>query len=79
MAKASRKHAGPGAHGKGDGSGAMTVMREQVVGENDILSNRDKAQHNQERGLDGHAVQTEQYRDHAANRRDFDGQQEEEP
>ena len=38
------------------------------MGENDILSNRDKAQHSQERGLDGHTVQTEQYHDHAANR-----------
>jgi hypothetical protein len=32
-------------------------------------SNRDKAQHSQERGLDSKAVQTEQYQDHAANRR----------
>jgi hypothetical protein len=71
MANASRKHAGPGAHGKGNGSGAMTTMREGVLGENDVLSNHDKAQHSQERGLDGRAVQTEQYHDHAANRRDF--------
>lgn len=71
MANASKKHAGPGAHGKGNGSGAMTVMREGVLGENDVLSNHDKAQHSQERGLDSRAVQTEQYHDHAANRRDF--------
>ncbi len=72
MAKASKKHAGPGAHGKGDGSGAMTVMREGVLGDNSVLSNHDKAQHSQERGLDSRTVQTEQYRDHAGNRRDFD-------
>jgi hypothetical protein len=76
MANASRKHAGPGAHGKGNGSGAMTVMREGVLGENDVLSNHDKAQHSHERGLDGRAVQTEQYHDHAANRRDFDATKE---
>ncbi|MBB4566794.1 hypothetical protein GGE60_000895 [Rhizobium leucaenae] len=34
-----------------------------------MLSNRDKAQHSKERGLDSKNVQTEQYHDHAGNRR----------
>ena len=40
----------------------------QHLGENEVLSNRDKAQHDQARGLDSKAVQTDQYQDHAANR-----------
>ena len=68
MAKADKNHIGSGGHGKGSGEGAMTDLPDGVLGENDVLSNRDKAQHNAERGLDGKAVQTEQYQDHAANR-----------
>jgi hypothetical protein len=41
-----------------------------------VLANRDKSQHSGERGLDSRQVQTEQYRDHAGNRRNFDAQQE---
>ena len=33
-----------------------------------ILSNRDKAQHSDIRGMDGKFIQTEQYQDHSANR-----------
>lgn len=40
MANASKKHMGPGAQGKGDGSGANTELQRDLVGENDILSNR---------------------------------------
>lgn len=69
MAHASRKHFGPGSQGKGDGTGAMTTIDTAAIPDNMILSNRDKAQHTEERGLDSKAVQTEQYRDHAANRR----------
>jgi hypothetical protein len=69
MANANRKHFGAGSRGKGDGSGAMTVMDDEKLPDNMVLSNRDKAQHSQERGLDSKAVQTEQYQDHAANRR----------
>jgi hypothetical protein len=36
--------------------------------ENAVLSNRDKKQHSDERGLDGKNVQNEQRQDHAANR-----------
>jgi hypothetical protein len=68
MAKADKHHMGPGSQGKGDGSGAMTDLPEGILGENEVLSNRDKSQHDQTRGLDGKAVQTEQYQDHAANR-----------
>jgi hypothetical protein len=52
----------------GDGSGAMTDLQEGMLEENQVL-NRDKAQHSKARGLDGKHVQTEQYQDHAANRR----------
>ena len=72
MANASRHHVGPGAHGKGSGAGAMTELPDGVLEENMVLSNRDKSRHSQERGLDGKTVQTEQYHDHAANRRQFD-------
>jgi len=36
-----------------------------------VLSNRDKSRHSDERGLDSATVQTEQYRDHAKNHRNF--------
>ena len=69
MAHASRKHFGEGAHGKGDGTGAMTTADTAEIPDNMVLKNRDKAQHSDARGLDSRAVQTEQMRDHAANRR----------
>ena len=68
MANASKNHMGEGSQGKGDGSGAMTHVDLSKIGENDVLSNRDKAQHTRERGLDGKAIKSEQYQDHAANR-----------
>jgi hypothetical protein len=67
MANAGKHGMHPGAQGKGTGSGAMTNLPEGVLGENEVLSNRDKAQHDDERGLDSKAVQTEQYQDHSAN------------
>ena len=69
MANAGHKHFGPGAQGKGDGTGAMTTIETEVIPDNMVLSNRDKAQHSETRGLDGKAVATEQMRDHASNRR----------
>ncbi|MFH6783169.1 MULTISPECIES: hypothetical protein [Methylobacterium] len=72
MAKADRHNMGPGAQGKGSGTGAMTELPEGILEENMVLSNRDKSQHSTERGLDSKFVQTEQYHDHAANRRNFD-------
>jgi hypothetical protein len=67
MANANRKHIGSGSRGKGDGTGAMTELPEGLLPENMVLSNRDKAQHSLERGLDSKTVQTEQLQDHAAN------------
>ena len=69
MAHASRKHFGPGTQGKNDGTGAMSTLDSADIPDNMILSNRDKAQHSDERGLDSKMVQTMQSRDHAANRR----------
>ena len=67
MANASRKHMGPAAQGKGTGTGAMAELPDGVLEENMVLSNRDKSRHSDERGLDGKAIQTEQFQDHAAN------------
>lgn len=68
MANANHKHFGAGMQGKGDGTGAMTEIDPADVPDNMVLSNRDKASHGDQRGLDGAAVQTEQLRDHAADR-----------
>jgi hypothetical protein len=38
----------------------MTNLQDDLVGENDVLSNRDKAQHSGDRGQDSKWVQTEQ-------------------
>ncbi len=59
MAKADKKHFGAGSQGKGDGSGAMT-SEVADLGENKVLSNRDKAQHGRQRGQDGKWIETEQ-------------------
>jgi hypothetical protein len=67
MAKADRKHFGPGLKGEGDGTGSMTEVPEDLP-DNAVLSNRDKKQHSEERGLDGKNVQNEQRQDHAMNR-----------
>jgi hypothetical protein len=53
---------------KGAGSGAMTDLQQQLIGENDVLSNRDKAIESGDRGQDGKWVQTKQLEDHAANK-----------
>lgn len=68
MPNADRKHFRGGMQGKGDGTGAMSEVDPADLPENIVLSNRDKAQHTRERGLDGKSVQTEQYHDHASNR-----------
>ncbi|OHV84868.1 hypothetical protein [Rhizobium sp. LCM 4573] len=67
MAHASTKHVGSGTQGKGSGSGAMTDIDKERIPENTVLSNRDKAQHSRQRGLDSKTVQTEQFHDHEAN------------
>ena len=68
MANASKKHMGVGSQGKGSGEGAMTTMPKEMVPENAILSNRDKAQHSKERGLDSRGEMSDQYKDNPANR-----------
>lgn len=68
MAHADKKHFGKGTHGKGAGTGAMTTTDSEMVGDNQVLANRDKKQHSKERGQDGNAIKTEQRQDHAGNR-----------
>lgn len=68
MANASKKHMGAGAQGKKSGSGAMSETPDEKIGENQILSNRDKKQHSGERGLDSNAVRNEQRQEHSGNR-----------
>jgi hypothetical protein len=72
MANASKRHAGPGTQVKSAGTGAMTELPDGLLEENMVLSNRDKSRHSDGRGLDGRMVQTEQYQDHAGNRRNVD-------
>lgn len=67
MANASKKHFGPGAQGKGDGSGAMTDIPKEKLPENMVLSNHDKQAHSPQRGLDSRAVQNEQFQDQVGN------------
>ena len=68
--RGSKTHFRSDMHGKGDGSGAMTDVPKEKIGDNMVLSNRDKAQHSDIRGMDGKAIQTDQYQDHSANRLD---------
>jgi hypothetical protein len=72
MANGDKKHFGKGTAGKGSGSGAMTSLDPGMLGENQVLSNRDKKQHSKERGQDGAAIKTDQYQDHANARRPDD-------
>jgi hypothetical protein len=64
------KHFGSGAtdKSKGAGGGALTDLQDDLVGENMVLSNRDKAEHSRDRGQDRKWVETEQLQDHAANK-----------
>jgi hypothetical protein len=68
MANASKKHFGAGAQGKHAGTGANTDIQKEKIGENMVLSNRDKSRHSAARGMDGKEIQTEQWQDHADNR-----------
>ena len=70
MANADKKHFGPGSQGKSIGEGAMTDLEDEILPKDEVLSNRDKARHSKERGLDGKNVQNEEYKDQSANRRD---------
>lgn len=70
MAHASKKGFGAGQQdqGKGDGTGGMSPDVPDVLPENEVLSNRDKSRHSDQRGLDSRHVETEQLHDHVANR-----------
>jgi hypothetical protein len=46
----------------------MTDLQDDLLGENSVLSNRDKAQGSRERGQDSRWIQTEQREDHVANK-----------
>jgi hypothetical protein len=71
VAKADSKKFGPGVKGKGDGTGAMTELDDAAVRKNDILSNRDKKlASTEERGHDSRHTQSEEFKDHAGNRRE---------
>lgn len=70
MANASSKHIGAGSQGKSNGSGAMTDIDKSSIPDNMVLSNRDKAQHSRERGLDGKTVRNEQFHDNQTNHLD---------
>ncbi|RWN19249.1 MAG: hypothetical protein EOS12_22830 [Mesorhizobium sp.] len=54
--------------GKSAGAGAMTSLERDKIEENAVLSNRNKKQHGQERGLDGNRIKPDQYQDQAADR-----------
>lgn len=70
MANASSKKFGAGQQdqGKGDGTGGMSPDITEDLPENEVLSNRDKSRHSDQRGLDSRHVQNEQLHDHVANR-----------
>lgn len=69
MAHASGKHFGAGAQdqGKGSGGGGMSNVEPEDIPANSVLSNRDKARHSDQRGLDSKAVQSGQFHPHASN------------
>ncbi|RUU82876.1 MAG: hypothetical protein EOS05_21010 [Mesorhizobium sp.] len=54
--------------GKSAGAGAVTSPEKDEIEENAVLSNRNKKQHGQERGLDGNRIKPDQYQEHAADR-----------
>ena len=68
MSKGGKKQVGTGAHGKGAGAGANSEIQKEKIGDNMVLSNRDKSQHSDQRGMDSKHIQSEQLQDHSANR-----------
>jgi hypothetical protein len=70
MAREDGKHLGPASkgQGKGTGTGGMPDLQDELVGENTVLSNRDKAQHSRDCGQDTKWVQTEQLEEHDSNK-----------
>jgi hypothetical protein len=43
-------------------------VQNDLIGDNMVLSNRDKTEHSRDRGQDSKWTQTEQLKDHAANK-----------
>ncbi len=70
MAHASKKRIGAGAQGKRSGTGATANVPKETIGENMVLSNRDKSRHSKVRGLGSREIQNEQLQDNARNRLD---------
>jgi hypothetical protein len=68
MTKEGKKGVGPTARAKGAGSGALTDLRDGMLGENEALSNRDKKSHSEARGQDSKRIQSDQYQSHAHNK-----------
>ncbi|RJL21536.1 hypothetical protein [Paracoccus siganidrum] len=70
MARASSKKFGAGQQdqGKGDGSGGLAPEDVGQPARSEILTNRDKSRHSDQRGLDSRHVQTQQGQEHVANR-----------
>jgi hypothetical protein len=68
MSKGGKKQIGAGVHGKGSGVGAKSEIQKEKIGDNMVLSNRDKSQHSDQRGMDSKHIQSEQFQDHSANR-----------
>ena len=67
-AKGKSKDSGKGTGAKGDGTGAMSSTSRAMVGDNVILSNRDKAQESRTRGADSRFIMNDQRQDQAHNR-----------
>lgn len=59
---------GPSIKGKGDGTGAAST-RPVALQDHKVLSNRDKAQLNRGRGLDGKWIENEQVYETSGNQR----------
>jgi hypothetical protein len=68
MSKSTARRQGATSKGKGAGVGSLTNLRRRLVGENQVLSNRDKSRHSRTRGQDSKWVETEQLQDHQDNR-----------
>jgi hypothetical protein len=67
MANANHKKLGEGIHHKGAGTGAMTEVPGNKIGDNEVLSNRDKSRRPDSQGLDGREIQNEQLQDQVHN------------
>jgi hypothetical protein len=67
MANANHKKLGEGIHHKGSGAGAMTETPGNKIGDNEVLSNRDKSRRPDSQGLDGREIQNEQLQDQVHN------------